>query len=131
MNQKVVIKGRFFGEKTFPSLNNLLAAYAKKPIVGNAMKRKYQNICSWEIRSQLKGWKASKAVLIHYRFFEPSKGHKRDFINCYSFASKVFCDALQDCGVIPDDGPKWLLNETHTFFYTNDEPYIEIEIEEC
>lgn len=127
---KVVIKGRFHGEKTMPSLNNLLAEYGKHPKAGSRLKKEQQNNCSWLIRSQIKGWKATKPLILHYRFFEPSKGHKRDFMNVFDCADKIIEDALQDCGVIPDDSPKWVLNATHDFYYTDDEPYIEIYLEE-
>lgn len=129
---KVVISGNYFGRKTMPSLNDLLAAYGKKPSIGSAMKKKYQKICSWEIREQLNGWKATKPLIIHYRYFEPTDGHIRDFTNCHYFCGKVFADALQDCGVIENDNPKYLINETTDFGYVDkgEEPYIEIYLEE-
>lgn len=130
---KIVISGNYYGTKTFPSLNNLLAEYSAHPKRGNSMKRKFQKICDDEIRTQLPGYVAKNPIIIHYRFFEPQDGHYRDYPNIHSFCSKVFCDALQDCKVIPNDNPRWLLNETHDFFYLPEkwgEPYIEIYIEE-
>lgn len=126
----VIIKGNYYGDKTFPSLNNLLTAYAKKPIVGANMKREYKNICSWEIRKQLRGWQVEKPIIIHYTFYEPAKGQKRDFMNVFSMFDKCFEDALQDCKVIPNDSPAWVKNTTHEFCYTEDIPYVVIEIEE-
>lgn len=127
---KVVISGNYHGDKTFPSLNNLLADFARAPQIGGSTKRKYKDICSWEIRSQLRGYKAEKPLILHYRFYEPSRGQKRDLPNVMSFFDKCFEDALQDCGVIPNDSPKWMLNITHDFFYTDGEPYVEVYIEE-
>lgn len=130
---KLVIQGNYYGNKTFPSLNNLLAEYGYSPQRGNTMKRKFMNICNDEIRMQLKGYKAEKPVIIHYRYFEPVDGHYRDFPNVHAFFSKVFCDSLQKCGVIPNDNPRFLKNETHDFFYLPEkfgEPYIEVYIEE-
>ena len=127
---KVVIAGNYYGDKTFPSLNNLLADYAKAPQIGGSTKRKYKDICSWEIRDQLRGYKAQKPLILHYRFFEPAKGQKRDLPNVMSMVDKCFEDALQDCGVIPNDSPKYMLNITHDFFYTDGEPYFEVYIEE-
>lgn len=131
--KKVVISGNYYESKTFPSLNNLLAAYGTHPKRGGEMKRKFQRICCDEIRLQLPGYVAKKPIIIHYRYFEPQDGHYRDYPNIHCFCSKVFCDALQDCKVIPNDNPRWLLNETHDFFYLSErwgEPYIEIYIEE-
>lgn len=130
---KVVIAGSYYGSKTFPSLNNLLADYGYSPQRGNATKRKFMNICNDEIRAQLKDVKLTKPVIIHYRYFEPRDGHYRDYPNIHSFCSKVFCDSLQKCGVLVNDNPKYLRNETHDFFYLPEkwgEPYIEIYIEE-
>lgn len=130
---KVVISGNYYGDKTFPSLNNLLAEFGRHPKSGSAMKRKFERICCDEIRTQLPGYMAKNPIIIHYRFFEPQDGHIRDVANIHSFCSKVFCDALQVCKVIPNDNPKWLLNETHDFFFLPEkwgEPYIEIYIEE-
>ena len=130
---KVVIAGNYYGSKCFPSLNNLLTEYGYSPQRGNTMKRKFMNICNDEIRMQLKGYKAEKPVIIHYRYFEPLDGHYRDFPNVHAFFSKVFCDSLQKCGIIPNDNPRFLKNETHDFFYLPEkfgEPYIEVYIEE-
>lgn len=127
---RVVISGRFHGNKTFPSLNNLLAEYAKHPRAGNRMKQTHQETSTWLIRSQLGHWKASKPLILHYRFFEPAKGQKRDVMNIFSMADKIVEDALQDAKVIPDDSPKWVKNSTHDFYYTDGEPYIEVFLEE-
>ena len=130
---KVVISGNYFGSKTFPSLNNLLNEYGFSPQRGNTMKRKFMNICVEEIENQLSDYKVKKPIILHYRYFEPRDGHYRDYPNIHSFFSKVFCDALQKCEVIPRDDPRYLLNETHDFFYLKEnygEPYIEVYIEE-
>lgn len=71
-------------------------------------------------------------VILHYKFFESSKGKRRDVMNIFSFTDKVFEDALTDCGVMENDNPDWVENTTHDFYWIDpkDEPYIEIEIEE-
>ncbi len=130
---KVVISGNYYGSKTFPSLNNLLAEYSYSPARGNSMKRKYMKICNDEIRMQLKGYKAIHPIILHYRYHEPRDGHYRDFPNIHGFFSKIFCDSLQLCGVIQNDDPRFLRNETHDFFYLPfdyGEPFIEVYIEE-
>ena len=127
---RVVISGNYHGSKTFPSLNNLLAAYAKMPKAGGALKRKYQNICCQDIRDQLGNYKASKPLIGHFIYHEPKDGHYRDRPNIHAFASKVFWDAMQVCGVIPNDNPHYVINETHDFYIVDGEPYIEIYLEE-
>ena len=76
------------------------------------------------IRRDLKRWKASAPVILHYTFAEPKKGAKRDRGNIFGLADKFIEDALRDCGTIPDDDPKHVLNFTHDFIYTDGEPYI-------
>ena len=124
------IKGRFFGDKTFPSLNNYLAEVGKNPKAGGRLKRQYVMLATNAIRRDLKRWKASAPVILHYTFAEPKKGAKRDRGNIFGLDDKFIEDALRDCGVIPDDDPKHVLNFTHDFIYTDGEPYIRVEIEE-
>jgi len=130
---KVVISGNYYGSKTMPSLNNLLAEYGRHPKSGSTMKKKFERICCDEIRMQLPGYVCKNPVILHYRFFEPQDGHPRDNMNIFTMADKCFEDALQVCKVIPNDNPRFMLNTTHDFFYLPEkwgEPYIEIYIEE-
>lgn len=117
-----IIKG------TMPSLNEYLAEIGRKPQIGNRMKREYKMIASNYIRVGLKRWKATKPVVIHYVFYEPNM--KRDHDNVFSFASKSIQDALQDCGVLENDGWKQILNFTHDFYVDRVNPRIEVYIEE-
>jgi hypothetical protein len=94
------------------------------------MKRDYQMIAANAIRRDLGRYKADTPVILHYRFFEPSKGQKRDCMNIFSFADKVIEDALQTCKVLANDNPAHMKNTTHDFFYTDETPYIEVVIEE-
>ena len=127
---RVEIRGNYYGSKTMPSLNNLLAAYAKLPKAGGALKKKFQNICSWEIREQLGNWKPSRPLIGHFIYHEPKDGHYRDRPNIHAFVSKVWWDSMQDCGVIANDDPRYVINETHDFDIVDGEPYIEIYLEE-
>lgn len=131
--KKVFIRGRFYGDKTLPSLNNYLAEIGRNPKAGGKMKNDCKWICIAAIRKCLKGWKVTNPpIILHYKFYEPKdhKGHRRDYMNIFAMADKSFEDALQDCKVIENDNPDWVINATHEFFYTDGEPYIEIEIEE-
>lgn len=128
---KLVIKGEYYKQKTFPSLNDLLREYGRNPKAGSRMKLEYENYCIDAIRTQIRGRKVEHPIVIHYKFYEPNSGKVRDVMNVFTFADKIFEDALVKCGVIPDDNPRFVLNTTHEFDFTNDVPYIEISIEEC
>lgn len=125
-----IIKGCFCGDKTFPSLNQYIAELGRNPKAGGRYKKQYVMIASNAIRRDLKRWKTSKPVILHYTFAEPKKGIKRDFGNIFSCADKFIQDALRDCKVIPDDNPRYVINFTHEFIYTDGTPYIRVEIEE-
>lgn len=128
---KFVIKGEYYGDKTFPSLNDYLQEVARNPKDGNQMKRKFMNIVINSVRKGLGRQKVTNPpVIIHYKFYEPSKGQKRDVMNIFSVVDKFVEDALVKCGVLEDDNPKFVANTTHEFYYTDEVPFIEIEIEE-
>jgi len=113
---------------TMPSLNEYLAETGRKPQIGGKLKREYKMLASSYIRRDLKRWKATKPVVLHYVFYEPNM--KRDHDNVFSFASKSIQDALQECGVIENDGWKHILNFTHDFYVDRINPRIEVYIEE-
>lgn len=126
---KFVIHGLFYKDRTFPGLNEYIAELGRNPRMGASLKRDYMMIAANAIRRDLKRFQTARPVILHYRFFEPLRGQKRDFMNIFSFADKVIEDALVKCGVIPDDNPKYVRNTTHEFYYS-DKPRIEVEIEE-
>lgn len=128
---KVTIRGEYFGNRTLPSLNDYISEIGKHPQAGGRFKNSYTKPCISAIRRCLKGWKVTNPpVILHYKFFERKKGKRRDVMNIFSCADKFFEDALQATGVIENDNPDWIENTTHEFHWIDDEPYIEIEIEE-
>ena len=128
---KVEIRGAFYGNRTLPSLNDYLHAVGTNPKAGGRFKSDYSMPIINAIRRCLRGWKVTRPpVILHYTFYESKKGKQRDVMNIFSCADKLFEDALQSCGVIEDDNPKWVQNTTHEFVWIDGEPYIEIEIEE-
>ena len=124
------IEGTFCGDKTLPSLNQYISEIGSHPKRGGQYKRGYVMIITNCIRRDLRRWKASGPVILHYVFAEPRKGQKRDRMNVFSLADKFIEDALRDCRVIADDDPEHVLNCTHEFIYTDGIPYISVEIEE-
>lgn len=130
MNVKFKICGAYCGDKTLPSLNQYLSEIGRNPKAGGRYKKQYVMVIINAIRRDLKRWKTTKPVILHYTFAEPRKGAKRDYGNIFALADKFIEDALRDCKVIPDDNPNYVKNFTHEFLYTDGEPYIEVEIEE-
>ena len=130
---KVTIRGKYFGERTLPSLNDYLAEIGKNPKAGNKFKQDYTKPLISSIRRCLRGYKVTNPpVILHYRFFESKKGKRRDVSNIFSLCAKFFEDALQITQTIENDNPDWIINFDTEFHWIDakDEPYIEIEIEE-
>lgn len=128
---KITIRGEYYGNRTLPSLNDYLAEVGKNPKAGNKMKSDYMKVCISAIRRCLRGWKVTHPpVILHYKFYEIKKGHRRDRMNIFACADKFVEDALQLAGVLKDDNPDWVENTTHEFYWVDSEPFVEIEIEE-
>lgn len=129
---KVIVTGKHYGNYCFPSLNNYLSEMGRHPQAGGKFKKDFEMISNNAIRRCLGGWKPKGRITLHYTFFEPKKGIKRDHMNVFSLFDKVFQDSLQACGIIPDDSPKYVDGNliTHKFEYTDGNPMVEIEIEE-
>ena len=121
------IEGTYFGNHTFPGLNDYLQDCRKGPQVGARMKRTYQMIASNAIRRALKKSKVHKPIFVRYRFYEPDR--RRDPSNVASMAVKVIEDALQVCGVLPNDNAYWIRGYSQEFFYGG-QAKIEVEMEE-
>lgn len=128
--KQVLIKGRFFKEKCFPSLNDMLAQAACSPAHYNKMKSYYERIAINALRAQLSGWKAQGKVTLHFEFGEPQKGKIRDYDNIVAAGRKIINDAMTKCKKLEDDDPEHLGYGTNKFVYTSEEPYILITIEE-
>ena len=129
MKYKVVLQGVFYGQKrTAPGWNDKLSANNRHYQQGAKMERDMIIVCSNAIRRQLRGLKIDKPISISYTYFEADR--KRDIGNiCY--IDKPFEDALQKCGIIPNDNQNYV-RELHHYIGGIDKgnPRIEIELEE-
>ena len=128
MIYEVEISGNFWGRnKTFPSWNDVLAQYGRKPQIGNRTKQEMQMMCVNAIRRQL-NLTIDKPIKITYTFYEPDR--KRDLGNLL-FVDKIFEDAMQVCGVIKNDDQNFVkgivANEVQI---DKDSPRVVVEIEE-
>jgi len=121
MTQTFVVWGRL------PGLNGIISADRSHWSVGAKLKRESLEAVMWYIRAAgLK--RIDKPVIIHYRFYEENR--LRDVGNVRAGADKVIEDALVKCGVLPDDGQKWVRNIVPWFGVDKGNPRIEVELKE-
>lgn len=93
------------------------------------MKRKYKNLAVDAIRfSRCFRYKPKNPVIIHFVYYEPNK--RRDKDNIDSMCRKCVFDALQEVGILPNDGWKEIENYTHDFYVDQRNPHIEVYLEE-
>lgn len=121
-SHKLVFPGKL------PSLNEFISACNKNPKAGGRMKLEDQNRVEWFIRSQLRGVRIKKPVIMVYTWYEPNR--KRDLDNISSYGRKVIQDALVHCGVIHNDGWKQILGFSDRFYVDRKEPRVEVVIME-
>lgn len=125
----LVLNTCWHGNNILPSLNNLISEAERHPMAYNKLKKQLEfcviNCC----RLQLRDWKATKKVQLHYEFGERNKGVKRDYDNISASARKIVQDAMVKGGYLQDDAPKYLAPSTDEFHYV-DKPYIKIYIKE-
>ena len=121
-SHKLVFPGKL------PSLNEFISACNKNPKAGGRMKWEDQNKVEWFIRSQLRGVRIKKPVIMVYSWYEPNR--KRDLDNISSYGRKVIQDALVHCGVIHNDGWKQILGFSDRFYVDRKEPRVEVVIME-
>lgn len=117
---------------TIPSrldcLNDYIAAERTNRHKGAKMKADNGNIVAVAIRQQLMGVRIEKPVEMNYAWYEPNK--RRDKDNISSFGRKVIQDALVQCGVLQDDGWKYVVGFSDRFEVDKNNPRIEILIRE-
>lgn len=111
-----------------PNLNNYIAAERTNRHKGAEMKADSGNIVAVAIRQCLRGVSIEKPVEMHYLWYEPNK--RRDKDNVSSFGRKVIQDALVQCGVLKDDGWKYVVGFSDRFEVDKKNPRIEILIRE-
>lgn len=121
MTQTFIIWGRL------PGLNEIISADRSHWSVGARLKKTTLEAVMWYIvAAGLK--RIDKPVVIHYRFYEENR--LRDVGNILAGADKVIEDALVKCGILPDDGQKWVHNIVPWFGVDKGNPRIEIGLQE-
>lgn len=118
----LIIPGRIDG------LNDYINAERTNRHKGAKMKLDNENIVAFAIKQCLWGVRIEKPVSMEYTWYE--KDRRRDLDNISSFGRKVIQDALVYCGVLKDDGWKYVVGFSDRFEVDKDGPRIEVLIKE-
>lgn len=118
---KLVIQGRL------PGLNEYISAERRHRQQAAALKRQAEQAVGWAIRTQLKGKRFERPVVMRYRWVEPNRKRDKDNV---AFAKKFIQDALVQCGTLKNDGWKEIASFSDAFDVDAKHPRVEVEIEE-
>ena len=119
---KLIIPGKL------PGLNDYIVAERTNRHKGAKMKAVNGNIVAVAIMKCMSGIRIEKPVFMEYTWIEPNK--RRDKDNISSFGRKVIQDALVQCGVLKDDGWKYVVGFSDRFEVDKENPRIEVLIKE-
>lgn len=111
-----------------PGLNDYIAAERTNRHKGAKMKADGGNIVAVAIRQCMRGVRIEKPVEMHYTWYEQNK--RRDKDNVSSFGRKVIQDSLVQCGVLKNDGWKYVVGFSDRFEVDKKNPRIEVIIKE-
>ena len=123
MKYLLTIPGRLCG------LNDYISAERTNRHKGAKMKASNGDMVAVAIRKCMRGVRIEKPVFMEYLWIEPNR--RRDKDNISSFGRKVIQDALVQCGVLKDDGWKYVVGFSDKFDVGKDNPRIEDLIREA
>ena len=109
-----------------PGLNDYIAADRTNRHKGAKMKADSGNIVAAAIWHCMNGARIRPPVFMEYIWVEPNR--RRDLDNVSSFGRKVIQDALVQCGVLKDDGWKYVVGFSDRFEVDKENPRIEVRI---
>jgi len=112
-----------------PGLNELISAERTHRQKGAKLKKDAERLVRIVIRQKLRKVRPAPPVVLHYRFFEPTR--RRDLDNIAGFAHKVVQDSLVKEGVLKNDGWDYVKGFTDEFDVDRKEPRIEVVMEEA
>lgn len=112
-----------------PGLNEYIDAERshKGKYKAASMKKQAQNVIGYMIKTQLRGVRFTRPVVIHYLWIEPSRRRDKDNI---AFAKKFIQDSLVEAGVLKNDGWANIEHFTDDFAVDSKNPRVEVTIEE-
>lgn len=112
---------------TLPSLNQYIAAERSNRYKAAKMKREAQDRIIIAVRQCMRGVHIDNPVMLDYLWVVRNKRTDRDNI---TFAKKFVQDALVQCGVLKDDGWKYVVGFSDRFEVDRSNPRIEVKIME-
>jgi len=110
-----------------PGLNEYIAAERRSKYAAAGMKRRAEAIVAAAARTQLKGVRLTRPVVMDYVWVEKNRRRDRDNV---AFARKFVQDALVRCGVLRGDGWKEIAGFTDAFAVDRERPRVEVTLEE-
>ena len=120
VRQRFVVDGRLMALNEYTSLNR------SSPRKGNDAKREQTELVAAYIRkARIKPMEGPIEIGISWIEGRNMHGNLRDVDNV-SFGAKFVLDALVECGVIPDDNPRYVRNVYHHFEFNADDPRVEV-----
>lgn len=121
------MKYKFEIHRKLPSLNDYINKINRNRYAGNKFKQDIQEDICWEIKTQLKGLKIERPVILHITWIEENK--RRDIDNVYS-AVKYIQDALVKMQVIKNDNSKCIVDVKNNIEYAQESKIIVVLEEE-
>lgn len=118
---KLIIRERL------PGLNEYIKSIGRHHYKGGAFKKEWKNKVLLYMREQMERDMFLKRIRIKFNFYENNR--KRDLDNISGLAHKVILDAMQDYGIIENDGWKNIESITDKYYVDKDNPRIEIIME--
>jgi len=110
-----------------PGLNEYIAAERRSKYAAAGMKRRAEAIVAAAARTQLKGVRLTRPVVMDYVWVEKNRRRDRDNV---AFARKFVQDALVGCGVLQGDGWKEIAGFTDAFAVDRERPRVEVTLRE-
>jgi len=92
-----------------------------------SMKKQAQNVIGYMVKTQLRGVRFTRPVVIRYLWIEPSRRRDKDNI---AFAKKFIQDSLVESGILRNDGWAEIEHFTDDFDVDPKNPRVEVTIEE-
>lgn len=112
----------------FPGMNEYTKACRANRMAGAEMKKTWQYKIEWHLKEALRGKKFDSPLDFYFDFNEPNK--RRDKDNISAFFHKIFFDAMQEVGAIPNDGWDNIHLICDTFEVNKDRPHVSVLIYE-
>ena len=125
MNQRFRIEGRLMGRNEF---DRDYCAHWSKGCKAKAGEQ--EKVVAAALAAKLVPVEGPIEVGVTFVEGRARNGRMRDPDNISSGGIKVIMDALQECGIIPDDNPRIVRNLFYRFAYNASTPHIEVEIME-